>query len=86
MLPKKLINKCLFRLNNTCRYTCRYTNVNYTLHIRNDYISINVYIYEPDKIKIIKSFYRIVKDEYTFNRFFNDVADFINENKKFIIK
>ena len=80
MLPKKLINKCLFHLNNTCRYI----NVNYFLHIRNDYISIDVYIYELDKKNIIKSLYKFVRDEDSFTKFSTDVVDFINENKEFI--
>ena len=80
MLPKKLINKCLFLLNNTCRYT----NVNYFLHIRNDYVSIDVYIYELKNKNIIKSLYKFVRDEDSFTKFSTNVVDFINENKEFI--
>ena len=80
MLPKKLINKCLFLLNNTCRYT----NVSYSLNVYNDHICIDVYIWKLDEVDIIKGFHCTIRDKHSFNRFFADIPDFIKENKEFI--
>lgn len=80
MLPKKFINKCLFRLNDTCYYT----NVTYSLDVYENRISIFVHIWEPSRKNIINAFHRIVKDEDGFTRFSTDIVDFINDNKKFI--
>lgn len=79
MLPKKFINKCLFLLNNTCRYT----NVTYSLDIYDNCVSIFVHIWKSNKI-IIKTYSYNIMDEDDFTKFSTDILTFINKNKELI--